>query len=99
MARRRNRYKEMERYMTYTLLFDVFMFILFLIYSGIGVIWVKVVTSIVAIATGLLCLGFLYLNREILRSRSLWMTVTAVSIIVCTVFSLILGYPSPNPLA
>ena len=98
MARRNNRYKQMERYMTYALLFDLFMFILFLVYSGMGIVWVKVITSIVSIAVSVLCLAFLYLNRELLRTRSLWMTVAATAIIACILFSLMLGYPSPNPL-
>ena len=95
---RNNRYKEMERYMTYVILFSAVMFILFLIASGAGIIWLKVIASILSIATSVLCLAYLYLTKELLRTRSLWMTAAAVGIIACTLFSLMLGYPSPNPL-
>lgn len=95
---RNNRYKEMERYMTYATIFSAVMFILFLIASGAGIIWLKVIASILSIAVSVLCLVFLYLNKELLRTRSLWITAAAVAIIACTLFSLMLGYPSPNPL-
>lgn len=98
MARRDNRYKQMERNLTYILLFSSVMFVIFLITSGIGVFWGKAITSILSILSAVLVLGFLYLSRELLRTRSLWMTVAAVAIIACTLFSLMLGYPSPNPL-
>lgn len=95
---RNNRYKEMERYMTYVILFSAVMFIIFLIASGAGIIWLKVIASILSIAASVLCLAYLYLTKELLRTRSLWMTAAAVAIIACTLFSLMLGYPSPNPL-
>lgn len=95
---RNNRYKEMERYMTYAILFSAVMFILFLIASGAGIIWLKVVASILSIAASVLCLAYLCMTKELLRTRSLWMTAAAVAIIACTLFSLMLGYPSPNPL-
>ena len=98
MAQRNNRYKQMERYMTYALVFAALLFIVFLICSGVGVVWAKAVTAVLSILISASCLVFLYLNKEILRTRSLWMTVAAVAIIACTLFSLILGYPSPNPL-
>lgn len=98
MSRRNNRYKLMERNMTAVLLADLVMFIVFLFASGFGVIWLKVITAIVAICISGLCLGFLYLSQELLRRRSLWMSAAAAAILVCTVFALIFNYPSPAPL-
>lgn len=95
---RNNRYKEMERYMTYATIFSTVMFILFLIASGAGIIWLKVISAILSITVSVLCLVFLHMTKELLRTRSLWITVAAVAIIACTLFSLMLGYPSPNPL-
>ena len=98
MANQNKRYKEMTRYMTYALSFAALMFILFLIFAGIGMIWGKVITAVLTILVSGLCLAFLYLSRELLRTRSLWMTAAAIALIACTVFSLILNFPSPNPL-
>ncbi len=97
MQHKRNRYKEMERYMTYTLIADFCVFILYLIASGFGIIWLKVITAIIAISVSGLCLCFLYMTKELLRSRSLWMSVSAAAIVICLLFSLVLNIPSPNP--
>ena len=96
--KRNNRYKQMELKMSCVLLADFVLFIIFLFATGFGVIWLKVITSIITIITSLLCLGFLFLSQELLRRRSLWMTAAAAALLLCTVFSLILGYPSPAPL-
>lgn len=96
MSRRANRYKQMERNMTAVLIADLILFIVFLFAAGFGVIWLKVITAIVAICTSGLCLGFLYLSQELLRRRSLWMSVAAAAILVCTVLALIFNYPSPS---
>lgn len=97
MDNRRNRYKEMERYVTYALLIASAMFMLFLIASGYGITWLKVISAIVAILISGLCLLFLYFNKELLRRRSLWMSTAAAAIVICILFSLILQFPSPSP--
>ena len=97
MAKRNNRYKQMELRMTCVLLADLFLFIVYLFSAGFGVIWLKVITAIFAILASLLCLGFLYLSQELLRRRSLWMTLAAGAILICTLFSLIVGFPCPAP--
>lgn len=97
MANRNSRYKQMELYVTGTLLVDLALFIIFLIAAGNAIVWLKVITAILAILISLLCLAFLYLNKEIYRQRSLWMSTAALAILVCTLFSLILNFPSPAP--
>ena len=92
---RRNRYKEMERYMTIALILNTLLFILYLICAGSGVIWLKVVLVVLTMVFSVLCLCFLYITRELLRQRSLWMSVSAVAIFVCTLISLLVNYPRP----
>ena len=96
MAQRNNRYKEMEQYMTYALIADAVLFVLYLICAGSGIIWLKVILAILAITLSGLCLACLYLSRELLRQRSLWMTVCAGAVAICILVSLILNFPSPN---
>ena len=91
-----NRYRQMEQYMTYALLADLLLFIFFLITAGNGVIWLKVILTILIIALSIAILAFLYLTRELLKQRSLWMSVSAAAILLCLLFSLILNYPSPH---
>ena len=92
-----NRYKSMEKIMTRVLLADLGIFILFLVFAGIGIVWLKITLAIIAILTSILCLAYLYLTQELLKKRSLWMSVSAAAILVCILFSLILNFPSPNP--
>ena len=97
MATKRNRYKEMERYMTYALCIDVFIFILYLLFAGLGIVWLKVIFAILALILSGIMLAYLYLTKEILKRRSLWISSGAAAIAVCVLFSLILNFPSPKP--
>ena len=92
---RRNRYKEMENLMTKVLIGDAAVFALYLLFAGLGVTFLKVVTAIIAIAVSGLCLGFLYLNGELKKRRSRWMVAGAGAVLLCLLVSLVLNYPSP----
>ena len=97
MDKSTNRYTKMERYLTLALIISFILFIIFLIASGFGIIWLKVLVAILAILIPGLCLYVLYLTKELLRQRSLWMSVASAAIIICILFSLILNFPSPKP--
>lgn len=91
------RYKQMQFYMTIALIADFVLFVLYLIVAGNGIIWLKVVLAVLIFAVSIAVLAFLYLTRELLRRRSLWMTAAAGAITLCLLFSLILNFPCPNP--
>ena len=95
MAERSNRYQEMDRTMTMIIIGTALDFLVFLICSGAGILWLKVITAIRAIVVPVLCLGLLYLSQELLRQRSLWLTTGFGSIFVCTIVSLICNFPCP----
>lgn len=97
MNNQNNRYKDLERYITLALIVSALLFIIFLIASGCGILWLKIVSAIFAILIPGLCLYVLYSTKELLRQRSLWMSVGAAAIIICILFSLILNFPSPMP--
>ena len=92
---KRSRYREMESLMTKILIADTAVFILFMVFSGIGISVLKVITAIVAIIASALALAWLYLTGELLRRRSLWMVTGFGAIFVCMLVSLILKYPCP----
>ena len=92
---RPNRYKELERCLIVLLIASLVSFILFLICAGVGVLWLKVIMAIFAILMPVLCLALLYLTKELLKQRSLWLTAAFFGIFLCTVVSLIANYPSP----
>ena len=97
MAERRNRYKQLEQYMTLALIADIGLFILYMIFAGSGVVWVKVFLAILCFLISAGCIAVLFFSQELLRARSMWMTVTASAVVVVLLFSLILNFPSPNP--
>lgn len=96
MAEKPNRYKEMERYLTYGLIGNTVLFILFLIAAGNGIVWLKVILALLCLAISGFILWLLYATRELLKQRSLWITAGAAAIAICLLFSLILNFPSPN---
>lgn len=92
-----NRFAELENKMTRILLMNAAVFALYLIFSGFGIIPMKVISAIVSILVSLLCLGYLYMCGEIRKRRSLWMMVASAGLFLCTLVSLICNYPSPAP--
>ena len=96
MEDRQYRYKAMERNMTIVLICDLLLFIAYMIAAGNGIVWLKVVLSILTILVSVLTIVFLHLTGELLKQRSLWMSTAAAAITVCILFSLILNFPSPN---
>jgi len=99
MAERQNqnRYKQMQKYISLGLLADLVLFVIYLIVAGNGIVWLKIILAVLVLAISVACLGLLYMTKELLRRRSLWMTAAAGGIALCLLFSLILNYPSPNP--
>ena len=96
MSDKPNRFKEFELFMTFALCADAVVFILYLIFAGLGIIWLKVILLLIALVISGYVLWSLYMSKELTRPRSLWISVGAAAIIVCLLFSLILNYPSPN---
>ena len=96
MASKPNRYKLFERNMTYSLCIDALIFIFYMIAAGNGIGWLKVILTLMCLALSAYILWSLYCTNELLKQRSLWMTVGAAAIAICLLFSLLLNFPSPN---
>ena len=89
----RSRYKDLEKMMTLLLIASALDFVLYLVFAGAGIVWLKVITAILAILMPVLCLGFLYMSKELLKQRSLWMSVGFAGIFISTAVSLITRFP------
>ena len=96
MANNRIRYRQLERYMTYALIADAALFLFYLLFAGLGIVWLKVTIAVLAIVLSAACLAYLYLSQELLRRRSLWMTAGAAAVLICILASLLLNFPSPG---
>ena len=97
MANRR-RYKDVERVLTQILLGELAVFLLYLIFAGVGVVALKVITAILIILVSGLCLAFLVMCGEVKKRRSLWLVMGFGAIALVLLVSLLLNYPSPDPL-
>jgi len=93
VAKRNNRYRQFDKLMTKVVIGDVFVFLVYLLSAFAGVGWLKVLTALVAIVGSGLCIGYLYLTQEWRKKRSLWMTLSFASIVLCTLVSLICKVP------
>lgn len=95
MDRRRARYKKMETMITGALCLDAVIFIAYMIFAGLGMLALKVICAVLCIVISGLVLYYLFMTRELLRKRSLWMTLAAACLILCLLVSLILNFPAP----
>ena len=93
MAKRNNRYRKFDQLMTKVVIGDVFLFLVYLLCAFAGIGWLKGISAFIAIIGSALCIGYLYLTQEWLKKRSLWMTLSFASIILCTLVSLICKVP------
>ncbi|MBD9221009.1 MAG: hypothetical protein EGQ46_02405 [Clostridiales bacterium] len=83
--------------MTKVIVGDALVFVLYLLFAGLGLTVVKVAAAIIAILGSLLGLGWLVITGEFSRRRSLWMVTGFIAIVLCVLVSLLLGYPGPAP--
>lgn len=95
--RSRNRYHQLQQVVTLALLGALVLFIFYWIAAANETVWLKVVLSILIFVICAACLGFLFITQELLRPRSIWMTMGAAAIALCLLLSLLLHYPCPNP--
>ena len=93
----RKRYRQMERGLTQALIADAAVFVLYLVFAGIGSVALKVVTAIVAIVASGLGLGYLYMSGEFAKRRSRWLVMGFGAIALLVLVSLILKFPAPMP--
>lgn len=95
MNSKKTRYKKMEAIVTGVLCVDTVIFVAYLLFAGSGMVAMKAVTAIFALLISGAVLYFLYMTRELLRRRSIWMTLSAACIVLCLIASLILHFPAP----
>ena len=98
MKQRNNPTWKHGRLLRYLILADLVSFIVYFTAAALHVPEVKFFAGISTLLLAALCIVILYKFNEVYRQRSFWITVSAVSIAACTLLSLLLGYPSPNPL-
>lgn len=96
MAKKNSRYKKLESIITIVLCINAVLFLAYLVFAGMGMITLKIITAIICALISGLILYYLYMTKELLRKRSIWMTLAAACIIICILFSLVLNFPAPR---
>ena len=91
----RFKYKQIEPILTYVLIGVGVIFLLYLIFAAIDLVAGKVICAFLSILISGLVLAYLYMSKELLRRRSIWMTLGAGSVVILTLMSLILNFPAP----
>ena len=95
MAERQNGYRQFERFLTILLALTGAMFVLFLFTSGLGLVVLKCILALIVAALAGIGLFLLYRTKELLCSRSLYLTLSYSALILLTIVSLICNYPAP----
>ena len=93
MAKRNNRYRQLDFLMTRMVIADAFLFLLYLLCAATGIGWLKGLCAFVIIVGSALGAGYLYLSQEWLKKRSLWMTMSFAALFLLTIVSLICKVP------
>lgn len=93
----KNRYAIMEKYLTFAIFIATAFFLLFLFSSGYAIIWLKVICATISLLIPACSAIYLFLVKEYRKRRSRWMMAASAALIICTLFSLILNFPSPAP--
>lgn len=88
------RFQQLEKLLTAVLCAALFLFIVYLIAAGSGVIWLKVLSAIFVLFISILVLTYLKITNLLSRARTLWISTAACCLIICVLFSLILNFPS-----
>jgi hypothetical protein len=85
----------METVITAILCLDLLIFLAYLIFAGIGMVVLKIAAAVLCFLISGAVLCFLFMSRELLRKRSIWMSLAAGCLILCVLISLILKFPAP----
>ena len=93
MADNRMRYREFERFLTTIVFAALALFIVYLVSASFGWGVLKIVCAVLAIILSLFGLWNLYSSKELMKARSLWLTYSYGSLILCTVVSLLCNFP------
>lgn len=93
--RRRNTFRQFERTMTRVIFAALAVFLLMLMASAGGIGWLKTLLAVTVMAVSALSTGLLVLKQEHKRPRSHWMLASFLGLFLCTLVSLIVGFPAP----
>ena len=93
--RKKNSFRKFERLMTRVILGTLVLFVLMLVAAASGIGWLKWLLAITVLLISAAGTALLVLKQEHRRRRSWWMLASFISLLACTLASLLLGFPAP----
>lgn len=93
--KKRNPFRSFEKLMTRAILGTLAVFVMMLAAAAIGIGWLKWLLALLVLAVSGLGCAILVLKQEHRRPRSRWMLASWTSLFICTLVSLLLGFPAP----
>ena len=86
-------FKQLEQQLTIAVIVNAAIYLLYLLFAGFGITWLKVILALAGISLGILGCAFLVLIGEHKRRRSLWILCAFGSIAACILVSLLTRFP------
>ena len=93
MDANKRQYKDLEMFLTILIIAMLILFIFYMIMAVTSQGILKIIAAVLLFSVCGFGLWLLYRSKEILRQRSIWMTLSFISGALCTLVSLLAGYP------
>lgn len=94
--RKKNRFRKFESFLTRVILGELAGFLLMLLFAALGVGWLKWILAVAVILVSGAGCALLVSRQEHRKRRSWWMLASFAGMLLCTLVSLIAGYPAPG---
>jgi cytochrome bd-type quinol oxidase subunit 2 len=94
--RKKNSFRKFEGMLTKVILGELAGFLLMLLFAALGVGWLKWILAVAVILVSGAGCALLVSKQEHKKRRSWWMLASFAGMLLCTLVSLIAGYPAPG---
>ena len=95
MEQKNTRYKDLELFLTILVVAMLAMFIFYLVMAAGGKTVLQIIAAVMVGSIAAFGLWLLAKSKELLRQRSIWITLSFLCCALVTIVSLMAGYPGP----
>ena len=95
MEQKNTRYKDLEQFLTILVVAMLALFIFYLIMAAGGKTVLQIIAAVMIGSIAAFGLWLLVKSKELLRQRSIWITLSFLCCTLVTIVSLLAGYPGP----
>lgn len=94
--KKKNSFRKFESLLTKVIFGELAGFLLMLLFAALGIGWLKWILAVAVILVSGAGCYLLVAKQEHKRRRSWWMLAAFAGMLLCTLVSLIAGYPAPG---